>query len=492
MAQLPDLSRLELDGEAVDVGQDLQNAGIRKARRQRPRKLEVSDLSRLALDDDPYAGWTDSEGDEDYVVPEELRGLERADASRTRVAPHRRSPAIAEDVRANQGEAGKLFAAIRKQVLGTWSKVAKWYWCEDWSKNGTLTVSQRVYLQKIAQSHDAAAQGVLRKYVLSPASWLRTAYYSVRGQIHDAAIPEASFRQLFDAFVQLRGGTGFLADFSKTPDGYFTQVGWEAANKVLVARALAAHAQLLAPLVDAIRAFGFVSEDHAHFQVLWRFHPVRHNNSSIWHMDENQFMIYGDESMARAEEWTRTGTRAVVATSCLNVDPRLPADQCGTRILSGVPAFTEKAINGILDDLWAAKDALVSYRCNRDKEKYFGVMLNREVRKATERAIAEYTAFPAMHDYTRTTQDRMEHEARVEALLASAGVETLRMRNGEIGTFNDHQYHASSAIPEGHVRIFFVVRGQAQDRRGTPIQFREDAQIVDRQGRLARLSFEPI
>ena len=81
---------------------------------------------------------------------------------------------------------------------------------------------------------------------------------------------------------------------------------------------------------------------------------------------------------------------------------------------------------------------------------------------------------------------------RVEQLLASAGVETLRMLNGEIGTYNDHHYHASSTIPEGQVRLFFVVRGQAQDRLGARIQFREDARILDRQGRMARLSFMPI
>jgi 3-mercaptopyruvate sulfurtransferase SseA len=86
----------------------------------------------------------------------------------------------------------------------------------------------------------------------------------------------------------------------------------------------------------------------------------------------------------------------------------------------------------------------------------------------------------------------VEHQVRVEQLLASAGVETLRMLNGEIGTYNDHHYHASSTIPEGQVRLFFAVRGQTQDVKGTPIPFREDARILDRQGRLAKLSFMPI
>ncbi len=66
------------------------------------------------------------------------------------------------------------------------------------------------------------------------------------------------------------------------------------------------------------------------------------------------------------------------------------------------------------------------------------------------------------------------------------------MLNGEIGTYNDHHYHASSAIPAGQVRVFFAVRGQAQDITGKPIPFREDARIVDRQGRPARLSFHQI
>ena len=41
-------------------------------------------------------------------------------------------------------------------------------------------------------------------------------------------------------------------------------------------------------------------------------------------------------------------------------------------------------------------------------------------------------------------------------------------------------------------RLFFVVRGQAQDVMGKAIPFREDARILDRQGRMAKLSFHPI
>ena len=484
MAQLPDLSCLQLE---ADTGQDLHRAGIRKR-----RKLKVPDLSRLALDDDPYAGWTDEDDDEDWAVPEELKGLERADAARTRVVPHRRSPAIAEDVRANTGEAKKLLRTIQRHVLGTWSDVAEWYWCEDWATGRTLTPEQQAYVQRIMLNHDAVAQGILRKYVVSHASWIRTAYYSVRGQIHDTVVPEATFRQFFEDYVRLRGGMGFLSDFSRLPDGKFTQVVWEDQHLLRVAQALAVHAHLLAPLVDAIRAFGFVPEGNTDFQVLWRFHPVRHNNTSIWHMDENPYMIYGDESMRRADAWTRSGTRAVVTTSCLSIDPRLPADNCGTRVLSGLPALTEQAVDGILNDMWEAKDALLSYKCHQAKEEFFGVKLNRVLKNATERGITTYTAFPNMHDYTRTAQDRVEHQVRVEKLLASAGVETLRMLNGEIGTYNDHHYHASSAIPEGQVRLFFVVRGQTQDVLGAPVPFREDARIVDRQGRMARLSFMPI
>lgn len=499
---LPNLSRLHLllddnsdnsDGGAhatVDVGQDLRNAGIRKAR---PRKLKLPDLARLAIDDDPYAGWTDEEDDEDWNVPEELQGFERQDAARGRVAPHRRSPAIAEDVRANQGEAGKLFALIQTKMLGMWNNMAQWFWCETAPKGVPLTAEKRAQFKAIEQNHDAVAKDILHKHVLDPASWIRTAYYSVRGQIHDTLMPESSFRQLFDDYVKLRGDTSFLSDFSKTSKGHFTQVEWESQNKLLVAKALSEHAQLFSPLLDAIREFGFVSEDRAEFQVMWRIHPVRHNNAAIWHMDSNDFRMYGDESMERAAVWTQTGERAVVTTSCLNIDPNQPTDHCGTRVLSGLPALSEKAVKAIVNELWDAKDTLMSYKCgDRDKEKFFAVMFNRLVINATERAITEYTAFPEMHNYTRTIQDRVEQQTRVEQLLASAGVETIGTRNGEIGTFNDHQYHASSAIPEGHVRLFFVMRGKNADRLNKPMPFREDAQIVDRHGRPAKLSFHPI
>lgn len=487
---LPDLSSLQLEDRAADTGQDLYSAGIRKDRQRKPRP---SDLARLVIDDaDPYAGWTDEADDEDWAVPEELQGLERLDAARTRIVPHRRSPAVAEEVRTNRGEAGKLFYAIRNQLLGVWGKMAEWYWCETAPAGAPLTAEQKSHLLKVQLNHKDVARSILGKYVLKPSSWMRTAYYSVRGKIHDTVVPEASFRQFFDDYVRLRGGTDFLTDFSKTPKGVFTQVVWEDRNQLLVAQTLAVHAYLLAPLVDAIREFGFVSEGHTDFQVLWRFHPVRHNNASNWHMDENRFNLYGDESVRRADAWTLTGERSVVTSSCLSIDPRLPSDNCGTRVLSGLPALTEQAVDGLLDDMWEAKDTLLSYRCNRAKEEFFGVVLNRAIKKATERGIVEYTAFPEMHDYTRTAQDRVEHQVRVEQLLASAGVETLRMLNGEIGTYNDHHYHASSTIPEGQVRLFFVVRGQAQDRLGKPLQFREDARILDRQGRMARLSFMPI
>lgn len=488
---LPDLSGLPLQlHETVDVGQDLRNAGIRKARQRKPR---LPDLARLVIDDaDPYAGWTEEEDDEDWAVPEELQDLERVDAARTRIVPHRRSPAVAEEARTNRGESGKLFYAIRNQVLGVWRDMAEWYWCENWATGRALTPEQKAYVQKIMLNHDAVAQGILRKYVLKPSSWMRTAYYSVRGMIHDTVVPEASFRQFFEDYVRLRGGMDFLSDFSKTPKGRYTQVEWEDSNQLLVAQMLAVHAHLLAPLIDAIREFGFVPEGHTDLQVLWRFHPVRHNNASNWHMDENRFNLYGDESMRRADAWTLSGERSVVTSSCLSIDPRLPADNCGTRILSGLPALTEQAVNGILDDMWEAKDTLLSYKCRHAKEEYFGVKLNRVIKSATERGIVQYTAFPDMHDYTRTAQDRMEHQVRVEKLLASAGVETLRMLNGEIGTYNDHHYHASSTIPAGQVRLFFAVRGQNQDVMGKPIPFREDARILDRQGRMARLSFMPI
>lgn len=486
MLLLPDLSRLHLDDARIteDIGQDAQLAGIRKAK---PRKQKRSDLARL-VQDEP---WESDSEDEDWMVPEELQGLDRADAARGRVAPHRRSPEIAEEVRANRGEAAKLFALIQGKMLTMWKKMMEWYWCETVPER--LTAEMREHLTAVWRSHRAAVQPILHKYVLDQASWTRTAYYSVRGEIHDAVMPESSFRQLFDDYVKLRGGTWFLSDFSKAATGHFAQVEWETHNKVLVAQALAEHAQLFSPLLDAVREFGFVSEDHAEFQVLWRIHPVRHNNSSNWHMDSNDFRMYGDESMGRAAVWTQTGERSVVTTSCLSIDPTQPTEHCGTRMLSGLPALSEKAVKGIVDEMWDAKDTLLSYKCgNRDKEKYFAVMFNRLVIDATDAAIAEYTAFPAMHNYTRTIQDRVEQQARVEKLLASAGVETIRARNGEIVTFNDHQYHASSTVPEGHVRLFFVMRGKNLDRLGKPLPFREDAQIVDRHGRPAKLSFQPI
>ena len=486
---LPNLSGLQLllDEDTVDTGQYLRDVGIRKSRQ---RRSKWPGLAQLARKGDPYAGWTDEEDDEDWQVPKVLQGIDRPDAARGRVLPPRRSPAIAEEVRTNQSEAGKLLEHIQSKMQEIWKQMARWYWCEV---GPLVTAADFQRLAKIRQQHETVAKGIVLKYVLNPASWIRTAYYKMRGKIHDTIMPESSFRQLFNDYVDLRGGMEFLSDFSKTPEGHFTQVMWETRNTEKVAERLAQNANLFSPLLDAIREFGFAHEEQTEFQVLWRFHPVRHNNASNWHMDSNDFRMYADESMERAEVWTRTGERSVVTTSCLNIDPNQLTDHCGTRVLSGLPALSEKAINSIVDEMWEAKDTLLSYKCvDRDKEKYFAVNLNRLVMAATERAISEYTAEEDMHNYTRTSQDRAEHQARVEELLASAGVKTLTTRNGEIGTFNDHQYHASSTIPEGHVRMFFVMRGKNEDRLGRAMPFRADAQIEDRHGRPAKLSFHPI
>lgn len=481
MAQLPDLSSLALgDGSevALDTGSVMQGSGVRKPTSRKQRRAE---LARLVADE-PYE---EEEGeDEDWVVPDDLQSLDRSDAARGRVAPRRRAPKVAEEVRSKQGEAGRLFRTIQDHVRGMWNGMRQWYWCEPESVQG----EER---SRIAENHADVAKRIIDKYALDDASWTRYGYASMRGMIHDTILPESTFRTFFDEYIALRGGMHVLSDSSTTPAGHFTQVQWEVSNKVQVAERLAVHAQLLSPLLDAIREFGFAPEDKVQFQVLWRFLPVRHNNSSTWHMDSNDFMLYGDESMEHAALWTNTGKRSVVTVSCLHIDPSQPTDQCGTRVLSGLPMLTERAVKGAVDDMWAERDSLLSYKCAHDKE-FFSVRFNRVIRQQTESAIAKYTAFPDMHDYTRTFEDRVRHEKRVEELLASAGVQIVRTANGEIGTFNDHAFHASSTIPPNHVRVFLVLRGEILNHQGKELPFRKDAEIVDRHGRRAELSFQPI
>jgi len=481
--QLPDLSRLPLgDDESVDTGAVAQSSGIRKPTSRRQRREE---LARLVADD-PYE---DDGEDEDWPVPDDLRGLDRSDASRGRIAPRRRAPSVAKDVRNKTGAAGTLFYVVQQFAREMWKEVRKWYWCED--KIPDIAPEQQMERQRFANDHAVVARRIIDKYAFDDASWTRQGYATMPGQIHDTIVPESTFRAFFDAYIALRGGLHVLSDYSKTPEGYFTQVEWEMDNKVQVAKALAVHAQLLSPLLDAFRKFGFAPKDKVQFQVLWRFLPVRHNNSYAWHMDENDFMLYGDDSMAHAERWTSTGTRSVVTVSCLNVDPSQPTMHCGTRILSGVPTFTEKAVKGVVDDLWAAKDLLHRYNCNHTK-KSFAVWFNRLIRRQTENALAYYTWARDPHDYTRTIEDRAQQERRAEKKLESAGVRVVRMANGEIGTFNDHAFHSSSTTPPNHVRMLLVLRGANLDNNFRVMPFRKDAEIFDRDGRRAELSFQPL
>ena len=111
MAQpLPDLSRLALgDDEPADTGSVAPGSGIGKPKSRRQRRAE---LARLVADD-PYE---DDGEDEDWMVPDDLRGLDRSDAARGRVAPRRRDPKIAADVYNKQGEAAKFGKDFRERL----------------------------------------------------------------------------------------------------------------------------------------------------------------------------------------------------------------------------------------------------------------------------------------------------------------------------------------------------------------------------------------
>ena len=216
---LPDLSCLHLDDahEAADIGQGFgKPAGIRKpTHREEVRKAIALLVQDELLDSD--------DEDEDYEVPDVLKWLERDGAARGRVAPRRRKPEIAEEVRTRQGAAGELFGVIQNKILDKTVEMSRWFWCEPNVNPQSLSVAQRDDRNGIARQHAEVTKAILRTYVLNNSSWVNTAYYSRRGKIHDRIMPEASFRQLFNDYVNLRGNVEFLNDFSKTPAGHFTQ-----------------------------------------------------------------------------------------------------------------------------------------------------------------------------------------------------------------------------------------------------------------------------
>ena len=437
-----------------------------------------------------------SQRDRDYVPSKILKdAYEREDASRTRITPSRRDPSIAKDVENRTGNAGSLFEAIQQEILSTRVTLQQLYWCEP-AWDGTEETRKR--MEQIGANHAEVVDRILRKYVLDPKSWLPTGYYHLRGEVYKTKIKESSFRALFDTYVQARGGMDFFTDFSMTNKGHFTQVEWETRpqNEIMIAEKLATRAQLLAPMVDALRDFGFISDDTKQIQILWRFLPVRHNNSSMWHMDANSHMMYGDESMTRAKQWTLTGDRSIVTTCCINLDSNQESIDCGTRILSGVPALTEYAVDSITKDMWEERNTLISYR-NCHNENRFQTHFNTTVRSATEKAIVRWSEVKNPHaNYDKSSEERikmqLENQTLNEEKLKSAGVDVLKLKNGELGTMNDHQYHAGSATPEGHARIFLVARAKAMDRHGRSIPFRKDAEITDGSGNKVELFFNPI
>ena len=502
---LPPLERLALTPTPTSPPAARAAHAGRKARRDEAApytKGEGRQPAALgAWDDDRADDQYQSEDDDDRNVPVELQHLDPAGAERRlrqavpeHLLPSRRSPDIRQDVLQSTGPAGELLRLIQSAVMKLAPSLQS-YWCgpdvRDKSIRPFLTPDvymeiyqgQRVQLDK--------AYKILEKYTLDDKSWIRSAYFSLRGQIHTAIVPEQSFRTLYDAYVAFRGGDPwFMNDMSKLPGSkVFTQVKWESDHEREVGEALAPHAHLFAPMIDALHAFGFVAEGQDEFQIRWRFHPLRHNNASMWHFDSNGYMMYGDESMQRATRWTKEGNRSVATTSCLSIDPSQPADRCGTRILSGLPMLREEAVHGIVDELWDAKDTYPGFVCPREKEAEYAVQFRKEVADATEQAIKEFTASPDVHDYTRTAADLVRDQARGEAVLASAGVEVMRVRNGEISTFNDHQYHAGSTTPPGQIRLFFIANTGVESTFGEERAYKEHTRIVDGQGRVAKIMF---
>lgn len=502
---LPPLERLALAPSPTSPPAARAGLAERKARRDAAApyaKGEGRQPAALgAWDDDRADDQYHSEDDHDRNVPVELQHLDPAGAERRlrkavpeHLLPSRRSPEIRQDVLQSTGPAGEFLRLVQSAVMEL-SPSLQSYWCGPDVRNernrALLTRDDYMQIYQGQRVQLDKAYKILEKYTLDDKSWIRSAYFSLRGQIHTAIVPEQSFRTLYDAYVAFRGGDPwFMNDTSTLPGSkVFTQVKWEADHEREVGEALVPHAHLFAPMIDALRAFGFVSEGQDEFQIRWRFHPVRHNNASNWHLDINGYMMYGDESMERATRWTKEGNRAVATTSCLSIDPSQPADRCGTRILSGLPMFREEAVHGIVDELWDAKDTFPGFLCPFDKEAEYAVKFRREVARATEKAIDKFIAFPDVHDYTRTAADLVRDQARGEAVLASAGVEVMRVRNGEISTFNDHQYHAGSTTPPGQIRLFFIANTGVEGTFGEGRAYKEHTRIVDGQGRVAKIMF---
>ena len=226
----------------------------------------------------------------------------------------------------------------------------------------------------------------------------------------------------------------------------------------LIMPMLAKHAAVFLPMVDALRAAGYVKPGNSDFQIKFRLQQRRHENAAVWHMDNGRFQTYADDGTI-AQLWNSNNSRALVTAACLRVD-EANAQQpetwhnCGTQVAVGVPVLSTAALNSITERVYAVATTSPN-DCNRLKLRN---RITKDMLEATEEALEEFQ---------RTTGS-----------LQAAGVQIVTLENGVIADYNDFMFHrANRDVPEDYQRVFFVATAHPTNRKGVPQLFRLDTAV---------------
>lgn len=259
------------------------------------------------------------------------------------------------------------------------------------------------------------------------------------------------------------------------PNGKFNL---DDSQKIEIRRVLCEHATVFYPMIEAMRASGYATQNQTDFQVKYRFQQIRHDAAAVWHMDNGEYETYADDDTV-TEDWTLSGTRGLVVAACLNMETSSTEQaeewhHCGTNIANGVPVLRPQTLNKILKYL---TDTNKEHRGNQACVDVlrFRTLVTRDLNQATEYGILDF-----------------ERETRTP--ITATGVTAMVMENGVINDYNDYAFHkASKNIPEGYERVFFSIYATSTDFRGRPIPFRPDVTFMAEgvENRiLARLMFQ--
>lgn len=197
------------------------------------------------------------------------------------------------------------------------------------------------------------------------------------------------------------------------------------------------HKDLFLPMIHALVDAGYTSIP-SDFEFLYRFQSIRHKQAGVYHMDYNRYQTYADDGKM-LEEWTKSGSRVLVASACINMSEDAPEPilwhDCGTKVALGVPTLKPSALNELMSVVYdEARAAAPGCRSDRNLQN----KVTHHLIEATEFALIEF--------------EEGGHS------MESAGISEITLENGVISDYNDTMFHkANMDVPPGYSRVFFAM-----------------------------------